>query len=64
MKVHVLLGHADNYGRDVLGIYSTRKKAEKAALAVALDDGQQYDLHHIVEVKVDTDSRIEWQGPS
>ena len=64
MTVYVVLAHADNHGRDVCGIYSTKKKARRAVLEIALDDDQRYEIHHIAEVEVDTDATIEWMGPS
>ena len=65
MKVYLLLAHADNYGRDILGVYSTKKKARKAVLALALDDQETYDRHRIEKIRIDDDDvRVEWYGPS
>lgn len=64
MIVYVVLVHADDYGRDICGIYSTKKKARRAVLKIALDDDQRYQLHHIVEVEIDAGGEIEWMGPS
>ncbi|KKN56879.1 hypothetical protein LCGC14_0568040 [marine sediment metagenome] len=64
MTVYVVLAHAENYGRDVRGIYSTEKKARRAVLEIALDDEQLYEQHHIAKVELDVASIIEWMGPA
>ena len=64
MIVYVVLAHADNYGRDICGIYSTKKKARRAVVKIALDDDQRYEVHHISKVRVDVGRTIEWMGPS